>query len=308
MNKGKLYKVAVEDFNSIGFDSSFFLEKLKLFNLSYRFMSPKERDDVVLTILKYLDSSDVVVSGSHRKNQWENGWGENYKEYLKTRKLDSMVPKYFGKYNIQRLKGELIVPKGDNFEIKLVSLLQYLIFEKYFKYSNCVYEFGAGTGHNLLRMREINSDAILYAMEWTKSGVDLLNFVARELKDPNLKSILFDNFEPNEEISLIEGSGVYTFAALEQLGDSSDNIINYWLKNKPSIVVNVEPMAEPLDDDELLQYLSIRYFDKRMYLKDYVVKLKELEKQGKIVIHETIRTGIGSYFIEGYSIVAWSPI
>jgi hypothetical protein len=308
MNKGKLYKVAVEDFNSIGFDSSFFLEKLKLFNLSYRFMSPKERDDVVLTILKYLDSSDVVVSGSHRKNQWENGWGENYKEYLKTRKLDSMVPKYFGKYNIQRLKGELIVPNGNNFEIKLVSLLQYLIFEKYFKYSNCVYEFGAGTGHNLLRMREINSDAILYAMEWTKSGVDLLNFVARELNDPNLKSILFDNFEPNVEISLIEGSGVYTFAALEQLGDSSDNIINYWLKNKPSIVVNVEPMAEPLDDDELLQYLSIRYFNKRRYLKDYVVKLKELEKQGKIVIHEIIRTGIGSYFIEGYSIVAWSPI
>jgi hypothetical protein len=308
MNNTEFHKVTLGDFSSLGFDSNFIKEKIDLYNLSYRFMSLEERDEVILIILKFLNSHDVVVSGIHRKNQWENGWAENLNAYRETRELKSIIPKYFGKYKIQRLNGKLIIPKEDNFEIKLVSLFQYLVFEKYFKLLDCIYEFGAGTGHNLLRMREINPNALLYSMEWTESGVDLLNSVAKDLNDSNLKSVLFDNFEPDENISLSRDAGVYTFASLEQLGDNSDRIINYWMKNKPSIIVNIEPMAEPLDDSELLQYLSIQYFNKRRYLKDYIVKLKELEKQGKIIIHEIIRTGIGSYYIEGYSIVAWSPI
>jgi hypothetical protein len=27
-----------------------------------------------------------------------------------------------------------------------------------------------------------------------------------------------------------------------------------------------------------------------------------------VVIHEIIRTGVGSLFIEGYSIISWSPV
>ncbi|SVE25301.1 uncharacterized protein METZ01_LOCUS478155, partial [marine metagenome] len=77
---------------------------------------------------------------------------------------------------------------------------------------------------------------------------------------------------------------------------------------KASIVVNIEPMSEPLDDNELLQYLSIKYFEKRGYLKDYIKKLKKLEKDGKVVINDITRTGIGSLFIEGYSIISWSPV
>ena len=47
--------------------------------------------------------------------------------------------------------------------------------------------------------------------------------------------------------------------------------------------------------------------DNSKYLKDYVSKLKELEKQKKLLIHDVIRTGIGSLFIEGYSVIVWSP-
>jgi len=67
-------------------------------------------------------------------------------------------------------------------------------------------------------------------------------------------------------------------------------------------------MSEPLDSNELLQYLSIRYFNKRKYLEGYINKLRELEKRGKVVIHDVIRTGIGSLYIEGYSVIAWSPV
>ena len=92
------------------------------------------------------------------------------------------------------------------------------------------------------------------------------------------------------------------------MGDKTDDLIKYWTDNKAAVIVNIEPMAEPLDDNELLQYLSSQYFKKRGYLKNYINKLKTLEEEGEIIIHDIIRTGVGSLFIEGYSIIAWSPI
>ena len=145
-------------------------------------------------------------------------------------------------------------------------------------------------------------------MEWAKSGVEIINNVANNLNDDNLFGVHFNNFIPDYNIKLQPDSSVYTFASLEQLGSNTDDLINYWIANKASIVVNIEPMSEPLDDNELLQYLSIKYFEKRGYLKDYIKKLKKLEKDGKVVIHDITRTGIGSLFIEGYSIISWSPV
>ena len=268
----------------------------------------KQRDDLILKIVKYLISQDPVISGAHRKNQWEEGWEENLNEYLKTRELYSIIPKYFDKYKVQRLGGDFIIPESDNFEVRLVSIFQYIIFEKFFKKATHVYEFGAGTGHNLLRLREVNKSASLYSMEWTNSGIEIIKHVAVDMNDNKLYGTVFDNFNPNYDIKLQKNSFIYTFAALEQLGSSTDKLIAYWMSNNPSLIVNIEPMSEPLDDNELLQYLSIKYFKKRRYLEGYVTKLRDLERKGMVVIHDIIRTGVGSLYIEGYSVVAWSPV
>ena len=303
-----LRRVKESDFSSLGEISPFVSDKIQEFELKYSMPTKEQRDEVLLKLLKYLLSDHVVVAGSHRKNQWEDGWSENLNEYLDSKDLNTIVPKYFGKYKIQRLNGEFIVPQSDNFEIGLVSIFQYIIFEKYFNKSKDVYEFGAGTGHNLLRVREINKDARLHSMEWAKSGVEIIKNVSKDLNDNHLYGTVFDNFNPDFDVKLHPNSSIYTFAALEQLGDNTDDLINYWITNKASIIVNIEPMSEPLDDGELLQYLSIKYFEKRGYLKNYINKLKALEKEGKVIIHDVTRTGVGSLFIEGYSIVAWSPI
>jgi len=308
VNKENIFKIQMKDFSSLGEISSFVRNKIKESDLKYSFPDIKQRDELLLKIIKYLFSNDVVFAGPHRKTQWEDGWEENLKEYLQSNDLESIVPKYFDKHRVQRLNGEFIVPKSDNFEIELVRIFQYIIFEKYFKNAKNVYEFGAGTGHNLLRIREINQNASLYSMEWAKSGVEIIKNVASNLHDDNLYGIVFNNFIPDNDVKLQPDSSVYTFAALEQLGSNTDNLINYWITNQASIVVNIEPMAEPLDENELLQYLSIKYFEKRGYLKDYIEKLKILEQDGRIVIHNIYRTGIGSLFIEGYSIIVWSPV
>jgi len=301
-------KVEYKDFKSLNPLSSFVKDKIKNSDLLFSIPSQEKRDDIILKICKYLLADEVVVAGSHRKNDWENGWDENLQKYKKTRDIKSIVPRYFGKYDVQRLNGEFIVQETDGFESKLVSLLQYAIFNKYFKDSTSIYEFGAGTGHNLLRVREINPTAKLYSMEWTASGVELINCVAKNINDQNLSGIVFDNFNPNYNVRLDSNASIYTFASLEQMGDKTDDLIKYWTDNKAAVIVNIEPMAEPLDDNELLQYLSSQYFKKRGYLNNYINKLKTLEEEGEIIIHDIIRTGVGSLFIEGYSIIAWSPI
>ena len=283
-------------------------QKVQSFNLKYNKPSQEERDAILLKICNFLFEDEVIRAGKHRKDQWEDGWKENLDEFLTSKDLNSLVPKYFDKHPVQRLNGDFILPLQDNFEIGIVSLFQYAIFEKYFKNNPNVYEFGAGTGHNLLRLREINDKANLFSMEWAKSGVDLINLVAEHIGDNKLSGRVFDNFNPDQSIVLEKDAAVYTFASLEQLGDGTDSIIDFWIKNKPSIVVNIEPMAEPLDQEDLLQFLSVKYFEKRKYLKDYITKLRALEESGIIKIHDQRKTGFGSLFIEGYSIIAWSPL
>ena len=297
-----------DDFSCFDSSSDFLEEKISKFNLRYRIPSQGERDQMILKICGYLFEKEVVEAGKHRKNQWEDGWKENLDNFIKSGSLDSLIPKYFDKHDVQRINGEFIIPLESDFEIKLVSLIQYAIFDKYFRNSKSVYEFGAGTGHNLLRLRELNSEAKLYAMEWASSGVRLINLVAEKLGDKNLVGKVFDYFKPDYSFDLDQESSVYTFASLEQLGDQTDAIIDYWINQKPKIIVNIEPMAEPLDENELLEFLSIKYFEKRKYLKDYVVKLRKLEESGVIKIHEIRKTGFGSLFIEGYSLIVWSPL
>ena len=99
-----------------------------------------------------------------------------------------------------------------------------------------------------------------------------------------------------------------TVAALEQTGTRYERFLRYLIKQKPKIVIHIEPIPELLDPDNLIDYLSIKYMEKRKYLSGYLTHLKELEKQGKIKILEARRSGIGSQYIDGYSIIAWRPL
>ena len=84
--------------------------------------------------------------------------------------------------------------------------------------------------------------------------------------------------------------------------------IDFLLEKKPEICLHIEPIAELLNEENLVDYLSILYFKKRNYLSGFLLKLRELEEAGKIKIHMAKRTFIGSLYIEGYSVIAWSPV
>jgi len=116
----KIYKVDELDFKSLGECSDYAIELIKSYNLEYKIPSLDERDNIILKCIKCLLEVSPDIAGHHRKNIWENGWKENMDEYAKSNDLRSLVPKYLGKYDIQRLNGVFIIPISHDFEVRLV--------------------------------------------------------------------------------------------------------------------------------------------------------------------------------------------
>lgn len=264
----------------------------KKMSTSYRYLNQKEIDRTVMQILDVLLDESVPFSGTHRKIQWDKGWGQNLKE-------GTVMPKYFGKHLVQRKNGRFIMAKYKGFEARQLHDLVFSLAKKYFTNLQNVYEFGCGTGHNLTYV-QMATKAKVHGLDWATSSQVLL-------KKQGIDSYNFDFFKPSS-LKLKEDAGVLTVAALEQTGTDYKKFVSYLLKNKPNVVVHIEPIPEFLNPSNLLDYLSIKYMEKRKYLSGYANYLAELERKGKIKILEARRSGIGSKFIDGYSILVWKPV
>jgi hypothetical protein len=299
-------KITIKDFeDAIGEKLTANLKsKILECDFSYEELETSERDYLISDIIKFLLDDFVIRAGEHRAKDWDQGWSENYAEFSTTGILESLVPKYFGKYKYVRWQSEWIKPVSQDFEYNMARVLQYWLFEKFFKNSDYIYEFGCGTGHNLLRVKEINSHAELYGLDWATSSQDSIAEINEKL-GTNISSKNFNFFDFDKSYQLQQNSGVYTFAALEQIGDKYHDFVNFLVNNQPGVCLHVEPMGEFLEEQNLCDFLSIKYFEKRNYLNGFMKHLEQLESNGKIEIIYKKKSFIGSLYINGYSIVAW---
>jgi hypothetical protein len=200
----------------------------------------------------------------------------------------------------------------------MLAVIQDYVFDKYFRDLLAVYEFGCGTGHNLFRVRDVNHRAELVGLDWAASAVIFVNLLAQTgaygvsvMDNEHLlgRGLQWDFFNPDWGYNLLSPcTGVYTVAALEQTGHRFHAWLEYILQQRPDIVAHIEPIGEVLDPAILNDYLSLEYFKKRGYLSGYLDYLRQLEQAGKLKIHEVTRTMIGSKYIEGYSVIVWSPL
>jgi hypothetical protein len=275
-------------------------------NLTFTEIESQLRDNLIVAFLKALDS-DLPTAGEHREQIWENGWNENLLEYRKSSNLDSLRPKYFSKIPQIRWRQKWITPVNQYMEYQLFELLLDLIFESYLSESSDIYEFGCGTGNNLLRMRNFNRNANITGLDWARSSQSLIGEIAVDIQDAKMYGEHFDYFNPNSDFKLAKNSSVVTVASLEQTGKDFKKFIDYLIANRPEIVIHIEPIGEVLDENELLDNLSLRYFKKRNYLDGLVDHVKELEKQGKVEILRLSRTYVGSFYIDGYTLLMWRP-
>ncbi len=293
--------------------SDLFWENINKYPIDLISLSKDERDDCILKILKTLEDKNLVQAGRKRQNDWFKGWEENLSNFINSNNIIDLIPKYYNKYPYIRYNSELYRVKSKNAELNSVRVLINYIADIYLRDSEEIIEIGAGTCHHILELsKTLKHKPIFYALDWSESTT----LIAERLKERNhiesIYSFKFDFFNPcwHKDIKFPEenNSVIYSFAALEQIGKEFHNLFNF-IKDtiKPKIIIHLEPIAELLPQDQLLSYLSTKYFYKRNYLSGYYSFLKQKEKEGEIIIHQASRMPFGSLFIEGYSLLVWAP-
>jgi hypothetical protein len=293
--------------------SNKFWDNIKKYPIELVPLTKKSRDECILGIVNTLMSEDIAKAGSHRKQDWTIGWGKNLAKFKETLNLESLTPGYYNKYPFLRYNSELYSTSSANDELYSVRILLNYITDVWLRHYSHIIELGAGTCHHLNELNQINTNkATYYALDWNASTIEISDLLRENGFIKQLKSFEFDFFKPKwpSDITIPASSetAIYSFAALEQIGENYSSLVDFIInKLRPAMVVNLEPIEEVLPDDELLPSLSKAYFRKRNYLKGYLTYIKELEKRGLVKIHCISRMPFGSYYIEGYSLVVWSP-
>jgi hypothetical protein len=277
--------------------------------IQFRYLTEKEKDLVVIKIINKIIEDKQIVGSKNRKQKWYNGWNEAFKSYSRTKNFKSLVPKFYTarENKIFRLGGKFIKVKNPMFEVCMVNIFRNWYFKKYFSKVKNIYEFGAGTGHNLLELSKIFPEKNIYGSDFVKTAVDLLKLIAKTNKI-NLRAFQFDMSKPNKKIKILKNSGIYTSGAIEQLSGNIYKFINYILSQEPKIIIHVEPVPDFYKKHILVDYLGNFFQSKRKYTNNLLSYLKKLEKNKKIKIIKLCKSPFGSLMMEGYNLIVWKPL
>ena len=274
----------------------------------YRILNGEKRDQILLDVLKKLDSDQLSVSGSKRKKDWEKGWSQNLQHFIENdHNALALVPAYVRPDRILRLNFNYIKSSDPNFELNFYTVYRHYLFRRFLSPYDSIYEFGCGTGYNLLMMAQMFPQKKLYGLDWTRASRDLVNEIGNTL-GPNISGDLFDMFSPNYDLQIDKNSVFITLNAMEQLGDNYESFLQFILRKRPRLCVHAEPLMELYSSEHILDYVAIKYHKKRGYLNNYLSRLKTLESSGKVKIIKMKRIPFGSLFHEGYSMVIWEPM
>ena len=282
------------------------LDLVETTDFSYETLSQPEREQVVLGVLQKIEARTFQKVGEHRKGTWERGWQENLDAFA-DQGLESLVPRFMRPSQIVRLNQQYVRVHNPKFELDFLSVLRFWLFRRYLAGADAVYEFGCGSGYNLVALAQLYPECELCGLDWAETAVELVNRLG-ETHHLRLKGRRFDFFRPDDLLEFGAGSVVLTMAALEQVGSRHGKFIDFLLRQRPHLVVNVEPLHELYDPAILADYLALRYHTERGYLQGYLTRLRELEAEKRIEILQTQRTRFGSLFHESYSIVVWRPL
>lgn len=168
------------------------------------------------------------------------------------------------------------------------------LFAKYFDGIPEIVEFGCGLGENLLS-RQL-AGRRLRGYDWSQAAVD-------KCRTRGIEAEVFDMFNPAPV--RIEGCGVFTVHALEQLGANWFKMAYLLRSGRPKVVVHIEPVVELYDPLDLDDYLAIQYHNARGYLRGYLPTLKMWPAFVEIL--EVTKSPFGNINHKAYSVVCWRP-
>jgi len=249
----------------------------------------------------------LTKAGKHRLQAWVSGWQENLEEYVASGQLRATLPRYFGKYNLIRLRDKLFQTKEPLTEAFILHELIYWCL-KFLQTSGTdirhVAEFGCGTGHNLVflsQQRELDP-LRLSGLEWSSTGVRLLNEYSNKFTS-EISGHFFD-FNCPKITSFSPGDAFVgmTVASLEQVGENFRPFLEYCLSSGMTHLINIEPIRELMGSHGLSRQ-SIGYATRRNYLEGYHEYVHNLARTGRIEVLAEYESIFGSKFINGYGIM-----
>ncbi len=311
--KEKIYKLVLNDFARLLRTSPKAIPRecrdlINKFDFRYRKINQLQRNQIMLSVLRRLDSNELPKSGKRNKARWEKGWSENLKDFIEHNyNIEKLVPRYVRSNQPMRLYGDYIIPLDPHFEINWYTIFRIWFFSEYLKEAAAIYEFGCGSGYNLPILAKLFPEKELHGLDWVVASRKIVNKLAQRY-GYNMKGHLFDMFSPDEKLNFKANSAVLTMGGLEQLGENYKKFLRYLLQKKPLVYIHMEPFIELYNQDSLFDYLAIKFHKKRRYLGNYLASLKKLEAKNKIKIIKINRVSLGSLYQEGYSFVVWKPI
>lgn len=278
---------------------------IRKMDFSFSLIDGVDRDNLILRILKRVEEDRQVIGAPERRHIWDEGWKENINEFIAGNyDLSKLVPKFIRHGQPVRFNCCFIQPSNSNFELDYFTVFKQWLFKTYFDSASHVYEFGCGTGLNLVTMAQLYPEKKLYGLDFVPSSVELVNKIA-ECYSFNLQGHLFDMITPNTTFRLEKDSAVLTIGSVEQLASKFEAFIEYLLSQPISLCVHVEPIIELYDGNNLLDYLAIKFQSKRGYTRNLLPYLKELEEKRRLEIVKVKRLYFGSLFMEGYNLIVW---
>jgi SAM-dependent methyltransferase len=276
-------------------------------DLRYEVPQGRARDAIILRVLQHIESDKPTKVGEQLAGIWESCWSENLQRFVEAGcDPDKLVPDFIKPDQPVRLDGEYVVPRNPRFELNFLQACRAFIYDRFLAKTKSVYEFGCGSGFNLLAFSRQFPGRKLYGLDWSKSSNETIDLL-RDKLGIDIAGRTFDFFNPDRSLDFDPDSGVMTVCALEQVGPRHGAFLDFLLEKKPTVCVNMEPLLELYDENNLIDYLAARFHRKRGYLEGFLPALQDLEAKKRIEILEVRRFRFGSTYHEGYSYIAWRP-
>jgi len=285
-----------------------FLHKFNQYDFRYNVIEGEERLNVILELLKYMDDDTQKVASAGRIENWRKGWQENLDAFMADKDdLSTIVPKFIRPNKIIRYKQQYIQPYDPYFEKHFVELLQCWLFNKYMSAYDNIYEFGCGSGMNLIALARMFPNKHLTGVDFVEPAVKLAQEISAHYNF-NISSRMFDMTHPDHKMTIKDNSCVLTFGVIEQLGGKFHDFIDYVIRQGPGLCIHIEALIELYDENNLADYLVIKFLRQRGYSQEFLTFLQTLEKKSLIEIVKIHRPQIGSLYLEGYNYIIWRPI
>lgn len=278
-------------------------------DLEYRVLAGRQRDRIVLEVLKTIDGGKLRAAGKNDPARWVQSWGR-IRDLVKQQGVSAEVlaPQRHKLLPACRLGGNYVASDDPLFEFKLSVIVRKAILGHFLKPYPRIVEFGCGTGLNLYILARLYPHKQLIGCDWARPSLEVLGEIAASLSRP-IGAHLFNMLDLTgaDALPLDRETAVVTALALEQLGGEHQPFLTYLLRKKPAFCLNIEPLLELYDPDVLADYVAIKYHTRRNYLRGFLPALRRLAEQGSVEIAVQRRVKFGNMYHDPYSTVAWRP-